>query len=782
MLFELGRAEERVSLAIAPVRQDNLQAAGQVEPNINPSMAAAYEIPHTWEEPEGLHDLLTTIREQNPQADLRKIRYAYYMAEEAHTGQTRQSGEPYITHPLAVAQILVELRMDDDSICAALLHDVLEDCPAVNPEKIKKEFGIDVYELVEGVTKLRFTRQEALTEQQRQAAKSAQAAETLRKMLLAMASDVRVMVIKLADRLHNMRTLEGLSTEKRIRIASETLDVYAPLAARLGIWQMKWQLEDLAFKHLHPREFQEISELVNKKREVRETELREAILQAKENLNKIGLTDVEVQGRPKHYYSIFNKIVKHGFKFEEILDLLAIRVIMNTPAECYMALGIVHELWVPIPGLFSDYIAKPKPNGYQSLHTKVIGPHGEPLEVQIRTKEMHRIAEFGVAAHWSYKENGDNAAVNSSNQIGKLRKQLFDWSSDHRTSSDFLRSLSTDLFSEQVFVFTPKGDVLDLPSGSTPIDFAFRVHSNLGLLVVGAKINGQMQPLSTQLQNGDVVEVITRSNAQPSLDWLEYVKSAHARSKLRQHFRKRNRGENASRGKDALERELKAQGLEPKDFIGEDKLEKVRVTYHDAESVQDMLAKVGEGIFSVQNVVSKLRGLEPAPVEPQADTIKPSTAKKGKLVISGSLKDMMASRGRCCDPVPGEEVVGYVSRGRGIVIHRKICPNAINLEQKEGERVTALDWPQDGNAYPTHLKIVTVNRHGLLMDITTIFAENKINIVSGNIMTQPNNTASISVTVDIHEIGELNAVMTKISHFSDVISILRTFGGTAAGR
>ncbi|MBS1705520.1 MAG: bifunctional (p)ppGpp synthetase/guanosine-3',5'-bis(diphosphate) 3'-pyrophosphohydrolase [Armatimonadetes bacterium] len=743
--------------------------------------AALYEIPHTWEEPEGLLHLLNIIREQNPSANLRRIRYAFFLAEEAHSGQARQSGEPYIMHPLAVALILADLRMDEDTICAGLLHDVLEDCPMVKPELIEAKFGRTVYELVEGVTKLRFKQQEVLTDRQRAAAKSAQAAETLRKMLLAMAKDVRVMVIKLADRLHNMRTLESLPPEKRIRIASETQDIYAPLAARMGIWQMKWQLEDLAFKHLHPKEFQEISELVSKKREVREAELREAIVIMKEALEERGVMGVEVHGRPKHYYSIFNKIVKHGFKFEEILDLIALRVIVNRSSDCYVALGVVHDLWVPIPSLFADYIAKPKPNGYQSLHTKVIGPHGDPLEVQIRTHEMHRVAEFGVAAHWAYKEGA--AKPGPDNQITSLRQQLFDWSTDHRTSSDFLRSISTDLFSEQVFVFTPKGDVLDLPAGSTPVDFAFRVHSDLGMTLVGSKVNGQMAQLSTELQNGDVVEIITRSNALPSLDWLEFVKSAHARSKLRHHFRKKNRSENATRGKDALERELKAAGLEPREFLGEDHLEKLAATYSDLESGQDLLAKVGEGLLSVQNVINKLRGLDPSHAQPQKEVFQVTPSKQGRLILSADGVDGIAvKRGRCCEPVPGEDVIGYVSRGRGMVIHRRICPNAVQMQSSEPERMMALQWPPDGSNYSASLKIETVNRQGLLMDISAIFGETKINISAANVRTLPNQTALIEVTVDVLDIAQLNLVMTKISNFSDVISILRTLSGSGSTR
>jgi len=741
-------------------------------------MAATYDIALTWEEPQELHELLQWIREQRPEANVRRIRYAYFVAEQAHSGQTRNSGEPYISHPLAVARILAELRMDDDTIVAGLLHDVLEDCPDACPTNLGEVFGEDVVLLVEGVTKLKLGQQQALTERQRAASETARAAESLRRLLLAMASDVRVMVIKLSDRLHNMRTLDSMPNDKRIRIATETLDIYAPLAARLGIWQIKWQLEDLSFKYLHPKEFQEISELVAKTRSTREEELREAILMVKDRLEQRGLRNVEVHGRPKHLFSIFNKIVQHGFQFDEILDLLAMRVVVESNPDCYLALGIVHDLWMPIPSLFYDYIAKPKPNGYQSLHTKVVGPHGEPLEVQIRTKEMHQIAEYGVAAHWTYKE-GAKAPADTGRTFGRLREQLFDWSTDHRTSSDFLRSLSSDLFSEQVFVFTPKGDVIDLPKDSTPIDFAFRVHTNLGLTVVGSKVNGVLVPLPTKLQNGDVVELVTRSNAKPSLDWLEFVKSAHARSKLRGYFRKRNRDENAARGKDALERELKSLGLEPREFLGEDRLNLVSKTFQDAESGTDLLAKVGEGLLSVQNVANKLRGTVAQP-PPNADTIQTSKTREGKvMLVTSGIDNVMLRRGRCCDPIPGDEVIGYVTRGRGIMIHRKVCPNLMQFQLVEPERLIPLSWPPDANAYSVTVKIISVNRQGLLMDISTIFGESKTNVSSAKIKTRPNHTAEIEATIDVTDVAHLTHVMTKIGNFSDVISILRMFGRVA---
>ena len=736
-------------------------------------MVAAYDISHDWEEPEDLHAMLQVIRAQRDDANVRRIRYAYYMAEQAHAGQIRKSGEPYIVHPLAVARIVVDLRMDDDTIVAALLHDVIEDCPDIKPETISKEFGDDVLAMVEGVTKLRSSPQGDLTARQRVAAETTRTAETLRKMLLAMAKDFRVMVIKLADRLHNMQTLGAMPPEKRVRIATETLDVYAPLAARLGIWQIKWQLEDLAFATLHPAEYKEISDLVAGTRPQRETELKETVLALKGIFEESGMKILDIRGRPKHLYSIFNKIVKQGVKFEEIYDLLAVRIIVEKTNDCYAALGLVHQTYMPIPGRFYDYIAMPKPNGYQSLHTKVVSPAGHPMEIQIRTMAMHEIAEHGVAAHWTYKEG--RIAMDETRRLSTLREQLFDWSSDQRLSSDFLRTVSTDLFAEQTFVFTPKGDVIDLPTDSTPVDFAFRVHSKIGMTLSGAKVNGIMVPLSSKLKNGDVVELITRSNASPSLDWLEFVQSAHTRSKLRTYFRKLTKNEDAQRGREALEKELRYLGLDPKMFIGEDKLEKVAEHIDSCETAQDVLAKVGLGMLSVQSVISRLRGtvheLRPA------DRIEVTKTKEGKLSLATSgIENVRLTRSKCCSPIPGDEVVGYVTRGRGIMIHRKVCPNAMEFFSHEPERLIPFLWPSDGNVYAVPLKIVAVNRLGLLMDISTILGESKTNVSALKVKTLSTHTAEIDVTADVKDTDHLSHVMGKISNFSDVISILRMFG------
>lgn len=738
--------------------------------------APAYDISHDWEEPLELQEMLDRLREQRPEINTSRIRYAYYLSEQAHSGQTRDSGEPYVTHPLAVANILIDLEMDEDSIVGALLHDVIEDT-SLSPEQIQKEFGADVLAIVEGVTKLKLQHLADSSEISRARAESARAAENLRKMLLAMAKDFRVIIIKLADRLHNMQTLDVLPAAKRTRIANETLDIFAPLAARLGIWQIKWQLEDLAFRHLHPNEYEEVSELVAKTRMQRESDLQRSVVTLRERLERKGMRHVEINGRPKHLYSIFQKMAKQGRSFEDIHDLLALRVIVDEVSDCYLALGVVHELWMPIPGLFYDYIAKPKPNGYRSLHTKVIGYNGEPLEVQIRTKDMHRVAEHGVASHWAYKEGRHE--VTEAARLARLREQLFDWSSDAKLSSDFLRNISTDLFSEQVFVFTPKGDVLDLPKESTPVDFAFRVHTQLGMTVVGAKVNGSIVPLNAKLQNGDVVQLITRSNASPSMDWLEFVKSAHARSKLKAHFRRVSRSEHAARGKESVERELKALGLDVKSYLTEDKISAILGFYENCENAQDLLAKVGSGVLSGHNVAARLKG--PEGDGKAVDTIHTSKSREGRLTVtSDGVDNMLVKRARCCDPIPGDDVKGYVTRGRGIIIHRTICPNAMRMIANEGERMLDLDWPKDGEAHSVVLMITTVNRQGLLMDVSTVFGELKANVSWAKIKTLQNNTAEIDVGLDVTDIEHLALVMNRLSNYSDVISVLRMFGRTAA--
>lgn len=736
-------------------------------------------IPHTWLEPEGLTELLSKVREQRPRADADLIRKAYFVAEMAHQGQHRSTGDPYVTHPLAVAHILADLEMDEISLAAALLHDTLEDTP-VTPEYIEAHFGQTVRKLVEGVTKLKFSPLVSKDSPRRAVEERARFAETMRKMLMAMAEDFRVIVIKFADRLHNMETLYALDLEKRKRVAQETLDVYAPLAARLGIWQIKWRLEDLAFKYLHPEEFERISDLLAKSRGKREEELAEAIVRVKEKLEQADVRNAEVHGRPKHLYSIYQKMVVQGFEFEEIFDLLGIRILVESESDCYRVLGLVHDLWPPIPGLFYDYIAKPKSNGYQSLHTKVIGPHGEPMEVQIRTYDMHRMAEFGIAAHWQYKPTDKGAvSVEEQTRINRLRQQIFEWSQEAGSGSDFFRSVSVDLFSEQVFAFTPKGDVIDLPRGATPIDFAFRIHTEVGLRCVGARINGRIVKLDTQLENGDIVEILTRHNAQPSVDWLKFAKTATARSRIRAYLRQQNREQNVARGREVLERELRALGYDPKSLLTEGALQEVAGALKKKDPV-DLLALVGEGVIPVRRVANRLVSPEHKPQKGASRRRLPS--EQAPIAIGpGAVDNIAFRRSKCCYPVPGDETVGYVSKGRGIVLHRKLCPNAQTLMETDPERIVPVNWPRDGKAVHTvHLRIQTVNRQGLLADISAVLGETRTNVVSATIRTLPNQTALLEMLVDVFDVQHLQNVMGKISSMQDVISIQRTFGGKPA--
>lgn len=719
----------------------------------------------------GLRELVCALLEHHPRDDVSLVAKAYHVAQQAHDGQVRASGDPYFSHPLEVATTIAQVHMDADTVAAALLHDVLEDTE-ITKAHLVAEFSPRIAEMVEGVTKLRRDSLPVGTARQQAAAETRRAAESLRKMLLAVARDPRVMVIKLADRLHNLQTIEALEPPKRTRIASETLDVYAPLAARLGVWQLKWQLEDLAFKVLHPSEFREVSELVAKSRAEREGEIRIAIEILAAELRKQGLQDVEINGRPKHLYSIFNKMVRQNVPFEEIYDLIALRVITSEVKDCYLALGIVHTLWRPMGSLFVDHIAMPKPNGYQSLHTKVLGPSRETIEVQIRTRHMHEIAEFGVAAHYEYKDGEKDP---SASRFSDLGKQLLDISSDHSTSTDFLRNVSEALFGEQVFVFTPKGDVIDLPKGSCPIDVAFRVHTDIGLTLVGAKVNGLHCPLTRELVNRDVVELFTRSNASPSPDWLQYVKSPNARSKLRNYFNKQNRAENIARGKETLERELRALGLDPRHYLGEAKLDELAQELKNCDSAEDLLAQVGEGNRKVQSVLNKMRGF----VQEKVDD--PLPARRGAEVaptVLGSLKDLAITRARCCSPLPGDEVLAYVSRGRGMILHRRVCPNVLELREREAGRITPYQWNPDGNVYAAQISIVCMNRQGLLMDISTIIAEAKASVVSAKIDTLPNHTAEIRAAIEVTDVGHLHDILAKIGALSDVISVLRGFAKT----
>ncbi len=723
-----------------------------------------------FELPEQVDALIEKVRDYAPEADTSRIVEAYLFAEERHHGQKRKSGEPYITHPLAVAHILADLQMGLNTVIAGLLHDVLEDTKTT-PEELEQRFGATVRKLVEGVSKLHHSERklEIFNEAGKRRMSIAKTAENLRKLLLAVADDLRVMIIKLADRLHNMQTLDALPPEKQIQIATETMQVYAPLAHRMGIYQIKAQLDDLAFKYLYPQEYRDISQKVAQTRAQRQKEVQELITILKDRLWERGVR-AEVMGRPKHLWSIFNKMKQQQIDFSQIYDLIALRVLTETVEECYIALGIVHELWKPIPALFYDYIAAPKPNGYQSLHTKVIGPNERTLEIQIRTWQMHQIAEYGVAAHWRYKEGQDQKPM----QLPALQQQLRDLT-DAKSNLEFLTSVFRDMTADQVFVFTPRGDLIDLPEGSTPIDFAYRIHTEIGNRCVGARVNGRIVPLDYKLRTGDIVEIITRQNAQPSYDWMNIVRTSSARSKIRAYFREARRAEFIEHGRGLLERELTRLRVPPAQFK-EALPEILKSLNFRAEN--DLYASIGEGLTSVQAVTQRLRAALPsAPVEPSPAP----SVQTGREIRAMQIEDAdgyMTRRATCCHPLPGDELRGYISRGRGIVVHRASCPNLRALEDKEPERVMNIEWvPQKDRAYPVALRFETLDKPGVLADITTILGSSNMNIADVRVKRTPQLTAQVDIVVQSRSAQELRAITQKLASIEDVLAVSRLMEG-----
>jgi guanosine-3',5'-bis(diphosphate) 3'-pyrophosphohydrolase len=740
---------------------------------------------------EEFEKLLEAVAKYRPGADVSLLRAAYAFACEKHAGQRRYSGEPYIMHPVAVAQILAGLEMDAATLAAGLLHDVVEDT-TVTPEEMIARFGEEVAGLVDGVTKLRIVggadpfmshsppeeprspQDEARIRRQQETARSA---ANLRKIFLAMAKDLRVTVIKLADRLHNMRTLGAMPEHKRRRIAEETLQIFAPLAHRLGIWQIKWELEDLAFKYAEPEKYAEVAAQVAQTRGEREGEVEEAIAILKERLAAESI-DAQVTGRPKHLYSIYQKMLKQELDFKELFDLVALRVIVHTRQECYHALGVVSALWTPIHGMYSDYIARSKSNMYQSLHLKVMGPRNKPVEVQIRTWEMHRTAEFGVAAHWAYKEHGEGGRVSDQfeRKLNWLRQQLFDMQAESREDSgEFLRSVTEELFTDQVFVFTPKGDVIDLPAGGTPVDFAFRIHSDVGSHAVGAKVNGRMVPLSYRFQNGDVVEIITRSNSAPSRDWLAFVKTAHARSKIRAYFKKLLHDESVQRGREMLQREAERLGLDSHALLKDEALRQVAAHFNAPNEVE-LLAAIGYGTAAVGAVINKLR---PEPLAPKGIVVGRGRSDDSKLKVSaGDVENVLFRRSRCCLPIPGDEVVGYVTRGRGMALHRVECPNVRQYEKTEPERLIAVDYAGgESQVFSVSLIITTLDRTGLLADIGNSFGEMKTFITALRTQSHRDRTATLYLMAEVKDVDHLNRLCLAVRRLSDVLDIERAIGG-----
>ncbi len=688
------------------------------------------------------------------------IETAYDFALNAHKGQVRKSGDPYLDHPLQTAMMLADLQLDAATLAAALLHDVPEDC-GVPLAEIEAKFGPEVSKLVDGTTKLG-----RLSLRRGEASKRESQAQNLRKMLIAMAEDLRVVFIKLADRLHNMHTLGVLSPEKRRSIAQETLEIYAPLAHRLGIWQIKWQLEDLSFRYLEPRQYHKVARLIATRRTQREAFINEITQILRRELDKADIK-AEIIGRPKHIYSIYNKLNRYaaqGRDFNDIHDLFAVRVLVDTIPDCYKALGVIHNLWHPLPEEFNDFIANPKGNGYQSLHTTVLCQGTTPLEIQIRTYDMHRTADFGVAAHWCYKEEGASQDTRFEDKMAWLR-QLIEWQGE-LGSEEFLESLKTEVFIDQVFVYTPKGEIKALPKGATPLDFAYRIHTELGHRCIGAKVNGRLVPLSYELKNSEIIEIMTtKADKGPSLDWLNpdlgFVKTSHAREKIRQWFKKQERPQNIERGRQILDRELKRLDIAITNIEETARL-------FNCESSDDFLAAIGYGGITPHQLALKLA------VEPEETPTVTKTARTDKTTTAGiqvlGVGDLLTQLARCCNPLPGDHIIGYITRSHGITVHRKDCINVINVEDKK--RLIEVSWGEIQDVYPVDVQIDAWDRVGLLRDITTVIAEAKVNISSIS-TTYHNEITAVFATVEIANMAQLTQLLSRIQGVRGIISATR---------
>jgi len=731
-----------------------------------------------------LEKLLEQLPDTYTLADKEVIQRAYRVAEEAHRGQKRNSGEPYINHCLAVAQILAEMRVPPEVLAAGLLHDTVEDT-TVTLNDIRNDFGDVVASLVDGVTKLTNLPRVSRDDQHAEKAVSANgevkakasaslgrkadmASETLRKTFLAMGDDVRVVLIKLADRLHNMRTLSHMPEDKRIRIARQTLDIFAPLANRLGIWQIKWELEDLAFRYVNPQKYKEIAEQLAERRPDREAQI-EAIEERLRALFETNAIKIEISGRPKHIYSIYKKMQDKGKAFEAVRDVRAVRLIVPDVAACYTALGLIHTNWRPMPNEFDDYIAAPKDNFYQSLHTAVIWDDGKPLEVQIRTSEMHQNAEYGIAAHWRYKE-GTKRDKAYEQRINWLRNMM-EWRSDVNDATEFVESMRSDVFKDRVYVFTPRGDIIDLPAGSTPIDFAYHVHTDIGHRCRGAKVNGKLVPLYHELKTGDQVEILTAKRGGPSRDWLNsnlgLVKTQRAKSKIRQWFKEENYQQNLSQGRLLLERELQRLGISEVNF------EKMARDL-GFKSPDEMFVDLGTGDLSVSKVIKEI-----SETEENADLLipnapAPSTTTTEDVNIVG-LKGLLTTMGRCCNPAPGDQIIGYITRGRGATIHRQDCPNILRLRLNDRERIVRVDWGQQVRTFPVPIRIKAYDRQGLMSDVTNLLNDEDVNIADVKV-TVNRSLAELRLIVEVQDISQLSKVLTKLENVPNVMEAHRVSG------
>ncbi len=726
-----------------------------------------------------LEQIEAQVRAYNPDADLTGMDEAYALALSAHDGQMRKSGEPFINHPLEVSLILAELHLDTATLKAALLHDVVEDSE-ITLDEVREGFGDEVAELVDGVTKLGRIEFESLSEAQ---------SNNLRKMLIAMAKDIRVILIKLADRLHNMRTLAALPEERRIEKARETMEIYAPLAHRLGISSIKWELEDLAFYYLEPHKFHQVSRMVAESRKAREDYLARVIDQLTDELHAVGI-EAKISGRPKHLYSVYQKMTQKGKDFNEIYDLIALRVIVDSVKDVYGALGTVHSIWKPVPGRFKDYVAMPKFNMYQSLHTTVIGPSGRPLEIQIRTEEMHRTAEYGVAAHWRYKE-GLKGEDSFDERLAWLR-QMLEWQTELKDPREFMEALKIDLFEEEVFVFTPKGDVISLRRGSTPIDFAYAIHTEVGNHTVGAKANGAIVPLGYELQMGDRMEILTNKSAKPSRDWLNIVKTSSARSKIRNYFSKVSRVDDLQRGKDELAKVMRKHGVGIGSKAAEKVLDAVAAEMNYTKG-EDLLAQIGGGKLSAKLVATRLlkhmskEGEGPEQPKPEESLpldvpmTPPRRARKrpgGGVVVKG-IDDVLVRLAKCCNPVPGDDIIGFVTRGRGVSVHRKSCPNARDLLSSP-ERIIDVEWDQGSKAtYQVEIFVEALDRLRLLQEVTMAIAESGVNILSSSTTTHRDGIVDMRFLFEIGEMSRLDALLRDVRGVNGVFEARRMMPGEA---
>lgn len=722
-----------------------------------------------------LEELISKIKANGNNVDIDLVKKAYDLAFEAHKEQKRESGEPYITHPISVAMILADMGMDTNTIVAGLLHDVIEDTDYTY-EDISNIFNVEVANLVDGVTKLGKIKYKSKEEQQ---------ADNVRKMLLAMAKDIRVIIIKLADRLHNMRTLKYMKPEKQKKKAQETLDIFAPLAHRLGISKIKWELEDLCLRYIHPEEYYDLVNMIAEKRVEREKFISRIIEELKENLDKANI-DSDIEGRPKHFYSIYRKMVNKHKSIEQIFDLTAIRILVNTVKDCYAVLGIVHTIYKPIPGRFKDYIAMPKPNMYQSLHTTVIGSEGKTFEIQIRTFEMHRTAEYGIAAHWKYKSGvtgTDSKDMTFENKLTWLR-DILEWQKEAVDATEFMEGFKLDLFSDEIFVFTPKGVVINLPAGATPIDFAYKIHTDIGNKCVGAKVNGKIVTLDYKLKTGEIVEILTSSSSRgPNIDWLNIANSNQARSKIKQWLRKARREENLERGKEMLEKECKKQSLVFSDLCKGPLYDKLLKRYH-LNNVEEIYVAVGEGELLSSTVISKLKEnvvkqvteeeLNKNIEEQIAKTERQIKKKQNYGVTVKGLNNIMVRFARCCNPVPGDDIAGYITKGRGVSVHRKDCSNFKAIVEKQREKVVDVSWgTEKGAAYVAELEVKAEDRMCLLSDVMLVITDSNLSLLSLNAKSGKNGVANINIQVKIDNIEQLKELMKKIRRLQGILDVYR---------